>query len=195
MGLDIESPPNQANTNDTPGGTDMGMGLDAGLSPRMHNFIRSSVLTLSAIGLLADILGIGKLAYDVIVAGQLVDLAFKLMVLVVVFLFGTGLGVLGIKGFRSIPSLYVIARFYSWVYLAIACLSYLGIAFTLYTRNYTFGTYVAFVSVIQTELLAIYALHVVIPKHDLRHFSIPILAVCSAHVILIVYTYVFAAVP
>ena len=45
-----------------------------GLSPRWHTVLNKSTLILSGIGLLADILGIGKLAYDVVVVGDLADL-------------------------------------------------------------------------------------------------------------------------
>lgn len=168
--------------------------MKAELSPSWYKFFNYSTLTLSAIGLLADILGIGKLAYDVIVARQLSDLGFKMIVLVLVFLFGVGLGVISIKGFQN-TSLLSIAQFYAWVYVAIACLSYLGISFSLNKQGYTFGTYVAFVFVILAELLAMYALHVVIDDHDIRQYSIPILGVCLVHAILVVYAYVFIPVP
>jgi hypothetical protein len=164
------------------------------LSPRWYKFFNYSTLALSAIGLLADILGIGKLAYDVIVVRQLSNLGFKLVVLVLVFLFGIGLGVISIKGFQN-TNLLTIAEFYAWVYVAIACLSYLGIALSLNRQGYTFGTYVAFVLVIVAELLAMYALHVVIDDHDIRQYSIPILSICLVHAILIVYAYVFIPVP
>lgn len=139
-------------------------------------------------------MGIGKLAYDVIVERELSDLGFKLVVLVLVFLFGIGLGVVSIKGFQN-TNLLMIAQFYAWIYVAIACLSYFGIAFALNQKGYTFGTYVAFILVIAVELLAMYALHVVIDNHDIRQYSIPILTVCLVHGILIVYSYVFVAVP
>jgi hypothetical protein len=168
--------------------------MESKLSPGMHKFFNVTTLTLSAIGLLADILGIGKVAYDVIVQGQLADLGFKLVVLVIVFLFGIGLGVISIRGFQN-TSLLVIARFYAWVYVAIVCLSYFGVALLLHRQCYNLGTYVAFVLVILAELLAVAALHVVIEEHDIRQFSIPVLTVCLVHAILVVYAYIFTAVP
>ncbi len=164
------------------------------LSPHWQSALKGSTLALSAIGLLADILGIGKLAYDVIVVGDLADLGFKLIVLVIVFLFGVGLGVVSIRGFGNI-SLLVFARLYAWVYVAIACLSYLGIAFAMRQQNYDFGTYVAFVLVVAVQLLAVKAMQVALEKEiDIRQFSIPILTICLIHAVLIVYTYVFAGV-
>lgn len=48
---------------------------------------------------------------------------------------------------------------------------------------------------ILAELLAMYALHVVIENQDIRQYSIPLLTVCLVHGILIVYSYVFEAIP
>ena len=95
-----------------------------------HKVLDKSTFVLSGIGLLADVLGIGKLAYDVVVLGNLADIGFKLIVLVIVFLFGIGLGVVAIRGFQNI-SLPLMGRFYAWVYMTIGCLSYLGIAVTV----------------------------------------------------------------
>lgn len=71
------------------------------LSPNWYKFLKISSFALSGISLLADILGIGKLAYDVVVAGDLTDLGFRLIILVLVFLFGVRLGVIAIKGFGN----------------------------------------------------------------------------------------------
>lgn len=163
------------------------------LSPNWYRFLKISSFALSGISLLADILGIGKLAYDVVIARDLTDLGFRLIILVLIFLFGVGLGVIAIKGFGNMWVLHM-AKLYSWVYVAIACLSYLGIAFSLRIQSYAFSTYLAFIVIVASQLLAIKGIQIALEDDiDLRQFSIPILTVCLVHAILILYTYVFAA--
>ena len=58
------------------------------ISERQKQVFNISTFTLSAISLLADILGLGKVAYDVVVQGNLNDLLFKVLILVLVFMFG-----------------------------------------------------------------------------------------------------------
>jgi hypothetical protein len=99
--------------------------MTTSLSPRMHKLMSVGGLTVSAISLLADIFGLGKLAHDVIVQGNLADLGFKMVVLVIAFLFGIGLGVISIKGLQNV-SLLVLSQLYAWVYLTVTCFSYLG---------------------------------------------------------------------
>jgi hypothetical protein len=165
------------------------------LPSNWSKFLNISSFALSAISLLADILGIGKIAYDVVVVGNLADLGFRLIILVLVFLFGIGLGLVAIRGFNN-TRVVDMAKFYSWVYVAIACLSYLGVSFALRRHDYAFGTYFAFVVVILSQLLAIKGIQIAIEEDmDIRKYSIPILSVCLIHAVLIVYTYIFAAVP
>ncbi|MGC9424118.1 hypothetical protein [Vibrio sp.] len=104
--------------------------------------LRVSTFALTIISLLADILGLGKLAYDVIVQGNVNDLLIKVLILALAFLFGIGLGYLGVRGFRNttIPS---VARLYAWIYLGIACTSYFGVAVVLNRQDFTFVTFLA----------------------------------------------------
>ena len=154
--------------------------------------LRVSTFALTIISLLADILGLGKLAYDVIVQGNVNDLLVKVLILVLAFLFGIGLGYLGVRGFRdtTIPS---IARLYAWIYLGITCASYFGVAVVLNRQDFSFVTFLAFVLVITAELLAILGLHLVIEELDLRLLSIPIFSVSAFHIILVLYRYILAA--
>lgn len=168
--------------------------MSSPLTDGVRKVFRQVSFVLSAAALLVDVAGLGKLAYDVVARGQLTDIGFKLIVLVAVFLFGIGLGILSVRGFAN-TSVYVIARFYAWTYLGICCISYLGIAFVLHQQHYTAGTFAALVVVLAAELLAVGALHVVIEEHDIRPFSLPLLAVCVVHALLIVYGYVFKGVP
>lgn len=158
-----------------------------------HQILKYSTLGLSAIGLLAHILGVGKLAYDVIVLQEFSDLAFKSIVLVITLLFGIGVGFVNLRGFPN-PYLFLFARYYAWVYVAMVCISYLGIAMSLYGRDYSLVLYWAYVAVVLVELFAIYALHVGLNTRDTHLHSIPLLAVCIIHVLMIVYAYVFASV-
>lgn len=165
------------------------------LSPNWFKFLNISSFTLSGIGLLADILGIGKLAFDVVITGNLTDLGFRLLILTVVFFFGIGLGVVAMKGFEN-TRVVDMAIFFSWVYIAIACLSYLGIALSLKNQDYTILTYFSFVVIIGSQLLAAKGIQIALEDDlDIRQFSIPILTICLIHAILIVYSYIFIATP
>lgn len=69
----------------------------------------------------------------------------------------------------------------------------LGIAFSLRVQSYTFSTYLAFIVIVASQLLAIKGIQIALGDDiDIRQFSIPILTVCLVHAILILYTYVFA---
>jgi len=143
---------------------------------------------------MADIGGLGKLAYDIVVINDLSDAFFKVILLVVVFVFGMGLGVLSIRGFDN-WAFRSVARFFAWVYLGIACLSYFGITVVLYRQAYSIEAFGTFVLVMITELLAILSLHVVIEDHDIRPFSYPIFAVAAIQAFLALHRYVLVSVP
>lgn len=162
-------------------------------SSRWHQFLNFSTLAVSAVVLLAHVFGIGKLAYDVIAIQELADLGFKLIVLLIVLLFGVGVGVVSLKAFQN-RLMVTFARFYVWAYIFIVCLTYLGIALSLYGRNYSWEIYLAFISVVLAELLAIYVVQVEINNRDIRYYSTPLFITCIAHIVLIVYAYVFASV-
>lgn len=153
--------------------------------------LRVSTYAITLISLLADILGLGKLAYDVIVSRNFSDLPIKVLLLLLGFLFGISLGYLGIKGFKSktIPS---VVRLYAWIYLLITCASYIGIAISINQQNYTIGSFLAFGLVLITELLAIVGLHVVVEDIDLRLFSIPILTASAFHLLLVINRYILS---
>jgi len=164
------------------------------LSTGVINKLNGATFLLSAIGLLADILGIGKVVYEVVVIGNLSDLGFKILVLFVVFIFGIGLGMVSLKGFGNL-SIIQMGKFYAWLYIFLICLTYLGIAFVLRQHEYNVTTYTAFVVLIIAQLLAVKTIGSALENQiDTKQFSIPILSICLIHGILVVYTYVFTGI-
>ncbi len=155
---------------------------------------RITTFGIGGVSLLADLLGIAKFVYDIVVVGNLNDVFFKIVVLTLVFIFGASLGIVSMRRFDSM-SFPTVARLYAWAYLGMTCISYFGMAVVLNTQNYSFETFAAFVSVITAELLALAALHVIIDNHDVRIYSVPVLILTLVQLILIVYKYIFASAP
>jgi hypothetical protein len=160
-------------------------------APKAHGVTMNGTAILSGIGLLADVLGIAKLAFDVIVLGNLTDLGIRLVILVVVFFFGIFLGAVSLRG-NGNTSLLTISKYFAWLYVTLACLSYIGIAFFLVGQEYNYSIYLAFVLIIATELLAVKFLQLAIgPGLNMRFFAFPILASCALHAILVILQYIF----
>ena len=155
-----------------------------------ERIFKISTTVLSLIGLTADMLGIGKLAYDVVIGENLDNLIFKIMILFLAFAFGAGLGIISIKGFKN-ATIPMATKYLAWLHVVIIVASYVGIAFILKNQNYAFGTYIAFISVLGAELLTLIGLHAVINELNMYAFSVPILSATLLHLIIICYAYVF----
>jgi hypothetical protein len=154
----------------------------------------SLVFSLAAICLLVNLAGVARLAYDVVAVGALDNLFVKALILGLVFWFGLGLGIVSLRRFQS-PAFPQFARIYTWTYLALASLTYLGITLRTSSHDYSLLLYGAFIALLLYELIGVLGLHLVMPDRSTGFFAIPILAIVLFHLVVIVYLYVFASAP
>jgi hypothetical protein len=163
-------------------------------SPEARGMFGSLIFALGGICLLIHLAGVGRLAYDVVVAGAATDLVVKAIVLGVAFVFGLGLGALSQRRFES-PAFPLFARVFGWVYLALTWVTYLGITLLVNDQHYSLLQYGSFWLLLFLQLGAIIALRLVAPTRAIGLFAIPMLAVVLFHLLLVVYKVVFASVP
>jgi hypothetical protein len=154
----------------------------------------SLVFTLSALCLLINLVGMARLAYDVVVLGAPTDLLVKAVILALVYVFGLGLGTISHRRFDSL-AFAQFATVYAWVYLALTCLTYLGVTFRISLHDYSVLLYGAFFLLILLELAAVLALRLFIPGKAIGIFAIPMIAIVLFHLGLVVYQYIFAGTP
>ncbi len=107
----------------------------------MNKKITATTAILSVISLLADILALSNVAYLVIAQKEIDYVAIRLVIIALVFLLGLGLGNIGLKGTEA-KYLEQILVFYTWGYLIVACLSYLGVIIQL-RGGYSFADYLS----------------------------------------------------
>ena len=152
------------------------------------------VFTLAALCLLINLLGVARLAYDVVVLGDVSGLVVKVVILAIVYLFGLGLGTVSYRRFGN-AAFPQFATVYAWAYLALTCLTYLGATFRVSLHDYSLLLYGAFLFIILLELAAVIALRLFIPGKVIGVFAIPMIAIVLFHLGLVVYQYIFASMP
>jgi hypothetical protein len=152
------------------------------------------VFTLSALCLIINLLGMARVAYDVVVLGVVARLLVKVVILGLVYVFGLGLGTISYRRFEN-AAFPQFATFYAWAYLSLTCFTYLGTTFRVSLHDYSLLLYGAFFLVIVLELAAVLALRLFIPGRAIGIFAIPMIAIVLFHLGLVVYQYVFAATP
>ncbi len=152
------------------------------------------VFTLAALCLLINLLGMARLAYDVVVLGAPTNYLAKVVILGLVYLFGLGLGTLSYRRFQN-DAFPRFATVYAWGYLAITCLTYLGATFRVSLHDYSLLLYGAFILTIVLQLAAVLALRLFIPGKAIGVFAIPMIAIVLFHLGLVVYQYIFASMP
>lgn len=154
----------------------------------------SLVFVLGALFLLINLAGVARLAYDVVVLGAPTNLLVKVLILTIVFAFGLALGMASVRRFGNAGFL-LFGRVYTWTFLGLTCLTYLGIALRISTHDYSVLLYGAFLLIIIMEVAIMFALRLVVADKHIGIFSIPVLAIVLFHLLLIVYKYVFASIP
>jgi hypothetical protein len=154
----------------------------------------SLVFGLGAICLLINLVGLGRIAYDVVIAGAATNLLVKDIIIDLVFAFGLGLGIISRSRFGS-PVFSPFARVYTWVYLAFTWVTYLLVTLRINSQEYSFLQYLTLLFMLGVELLSIAALRMAVPDRTMGYFAIPMLAIVLFHLALIVYRYIFASAP
>lgn len=152
------------------------------------------VFTLAALCLVINLVGIARLAYDVVVLGAPTGFFVKVFILGLVYVFGLGLGTVSHRRFEN-AAFPQFATVYAWAYLTLTCLTYLGATFRVSLHDYSLLLFGAFLLIILLELAAVVALRLFIPGKVIGIFAVPMLAIVLFHLGLVVYQYVFAAAP
>jgi hypothetical protein len=163
-------------------------------APEQRQVFGTLVFALGALCLLIHLAGVGRLAYDVVIIGAAANLLVKLVILGLVFLFGLGLGVLSQRRFEN-AAFALFARVYTWVYLAMVWVTYLGVTLQVNRQAYSFLQYSALFLILVAQLVSAFSLRLVIPDRAYGLFAIPMLAIVLFHLLLIVYRYVFVSQP
>jgi hypothetical protein len=163
-------------------------------SAAQRQMFGSLIFALGAVCLLIHLVGLGRIAYDVVIAGAVTNLVVKVILLDLVFAFGLGLGTISRSRFGS-PAFGPFARVYAWVYLAFTWATYLLITLKINSQEYSFLQYLTLLFMLAVELLAVAALRLVVSDRALGYFAIPMLAIVLFHLALIVYRYIFASAP
>lgn len=118
----------------------------------------------------------------------------KLIVLGFAFLFGWGVGLVSIRGFRN--RVYpVIVKLYAWGCVAAAVVLYIKVIQKLYEQDYDNSKLGMYVMMLVGVLFILLCLHLLLEEHDPRPLAIPLLIVSIVHVFVIVYHYVFDLEP
>lgn len=154
----------------------------------------SVVFGLAAVCLIVVWVGLGRIAYDVLVTGVLTGLAVKFVVLAVVYAFGVGLATMSRTRFDN-PVLARLSHAYAWAYLALLWFSYLGVILRVDSQEYSVLEYLSFLVLLAVELLALGGLRMVTSGRPSPFFALSLLIIALFQLLLIVYRYVFASAP
>src|SRR5687768_7430071 len=134
------------------------------------------VFTLAALCLVINLVGMARLAYDVVVLGAPTEFFVKVFILGLVYVFGLGLGTASHRRFEN-AAFPQFATVYAWAYLMLTCLTYLGATFRVSLHDYSLLLFGAFLLIILLELAAVLALRLFIPGRAIGIFAIPMLAI------------------
>jgi hypothetical protein len=162
--------------------------------PYQRQISGTIVFVLGALCLLIVLAGLGRVAYDVIVLGQLSGQLVKVFILALVYAFGLGLGSVSRSRFDD-PLFPIFTRIFAWAYLALTWLSYLGVTLVADAHQYSVLQYLSFLFVLAVELVALIGLRIVTSGIPRAAFAIPLLLIVLFQLVLIVYRYVFASAP
>jgi hypothetical protein len=161
----------------------------SGISPRATLSVACLVVSLISLGV--AMAGGGKLAYDAFVEDRGgTGLGAKLIVLAVAYLIGWFVALYGMRVVGNLV-LPLLMNVYAWLCLAWIAALYIKIMSNLYRQTYSAGRFWLYLVVILAGFAVLAGLHLLIENHNLIPFAVPLLILCLAQLILIVYRYVF----
>jgi len=150
-------------------------------------------IILSAISFLADIIALGKVAYNIIIKNQTSDIVLQIIAIVLVFLLGVGLGSFGLRGFKR-DSIDKVLRFYVWAYLILACLSYLGVVVS-FRDPFSLSSYFAYFVIIGIQLLAFSILRAASLVRPVVSHALALMTISVIHALIFLYEFIFVEIP
>jgi hypothetical protein len=160
-----------------------------GVSARATLSVACMVVSLISLGV--ALAGGGKLAYDAFVEDRGgTGLGAKLIVLAVAYLIGWWMALFGMRVAGNLVLPYLM-NIYAWLCLIFIAALYIKIMSNLYLQTYSAARFVLYLVVILSGFAVLAGLHLLIENHNLIPFAVPLLILCLAQLILIVYRYVF----
>jgi hypothetical protein len=159
----------------------------------MNKKITTTSAILSIISLLADIAALSQLAYSIVVQKQTGNFVLQILIISLVFLLGLGLGNVGLRGTEKIY-LEKILEFYTWGYLIVACLSYLGVIVQL-RGTYSTGDYFSFLLILAIQLSAFTIMLYVTKIESFVSYAIAVMTMAVLHALVFLYYFIFMNMP
>jgi hypothetical protein len=141
--------------------------------------IRGFSITLSVISLCADLIAISQLVIQIVYENKITDITWQLIGVVLIFLLGVGLGMIGIRGHKT-DRIENILKLFIWLYLILACLTYAGIIIR-FRQPFSLSSYVPYFIVLAIQLSAFSVLRAVSEVKDSISYSFAFLTMAVIH--------------
>ena len=109
-------------------------------------------ITLSVISLLADLIALAQLSFSIIARNQTSGIVLQLIGIVLIFLFGVGLGMVGVRGYNA-DTIENTLKAFIWAYLIMACFTYAGIIMQ-FRQPYSLVSYVVYFVILAIQISA-----------------------------------------
>lgn len=106
------------------------------------------------------------------------------------YIVGWTVSLIGIRLYQNLI-LPILIEIYAWATLVGISVLYIAILNKLYKQGYQSSSFIKYALLMSVTIAGLIGLHLLIEKHSLRLFSIPLLLICLGHLYLIVYHYVF----
>lgn len=136
-------------------------------------------ITLSVISLLADLIALAQLSFSIIARGQTSDILLQFIGVILIFLFGVGLGTIGIRGYKA-ETVENILRVFIWAYLIMACLTYAGIVIQ-FRQPYSLTSFISYFIVLAIQILAFTVLRMASQIKHTISYAFAFLAMAVLH--------------
>ncbi|MBN1453208.1 MAG: hypothetical protein JW963_19500 [Anaerolineales bacterium] len=165
-------------------------GKNDGLS--QQGMFSSLILLISVISLGVAMTSGAWFAYSVLrpVSDGSNNVLPKIIVVGLAYAVGWIFSVIGVRTFGNLILPYAI-RIYAWVILGGIIALQILIISRLFQQEYIFTSYIKYLSMFGAGLVALIGLHLILEKHSLAAFAIPILLTSFAHLYFIVFHYIF----
>lgn len=161
----------------------------------LNNLPSATSISLAAVSLLADIIALAQLAYNIIVKGETSNIALRLIAIALVFALGYGLGIFGLK-VRNFDKDFTgkVLQAYVWGYLILACVTYLGVT-SMFRSPYSLNIYISSIIIIVFQLVAFMVLRSVSRVRPEVAHALALMTVSVMHALIFLYNIIYVAIP
>jgi hypothetical protein len=151
-----------------------------------------STMIFGLMALTLSMIGGGIFIYDAFQDGLVnnIDTAWiKVIPLALAYAVGWMLCLLSMRSFSNLV-LPLMLKYYSWLTLAGILILYLKIIQRLFGQDYDMAHFVAYNIILISGLAALVGLHLLLDEEHFRRYSIPIMVICTWHLVLMVLRFV-----